>query len=345
LAKDGKPKFDLTRFNQEYFDRMRARIIAARDRGIYVSVMLFEGWELQFTDAWSYHPFNAGNNINGIDPDAGAPGSAVSINTLRETPIGRRVLALQEAYIRKVVDTVNDLDNVLYEVCNEAGAYSTEWQYAIINYVKHYEQGKPKQHPVGMTVQYRGGTNAVLYSSPADWISPNPGSSEESFRQNPTSAYKGKVIVNDSDHLWGHTGGDNVWVWKSFCRGLNVLFMEELFPSPTWQDSARQGMEETRQYADKINLAAMVPSDDLSETTYCLADKGKEYLVFQAGDRGEFTVNLTDAPGTFSVEWFSANAGTAQAGKPVKGGGTRVFTTPFGGPAALYLKALKPGQY
>ena len=121
-------------------------------------------------------------------------------------------------------------------------------------------------------------------SSPADWISPNPGSSEESFRQNPTSAYKGKVIVNDSDHLWGHTGGDNVWVWKSFCRGLNVLFMEELFPSPTWQDSARQGMEETRQYADKINLAAMVPSDDLFETTYCLADKGKEYLVFQAGD-------------------------------------------------------------
>lgn len=78
-------------------------------------------------------------------------------------------------------------------------------------------------------------------------------------------------------------------------------------------------MEETRQYADKINLAAIVPSDNLSETTYCLTDKGKESLVFQAGDRGEFTVNPTDALGTFSVEWFNANAGTAEAGKPVKG--------------------------
>src|SRR5207249_7757928 len=165
--------------------------------------------------------------------------------------------------------------------------------------------------------------------------------SEESFRQNPTSAYKGKVIVNDSDHLWGHTGGDNVWVWKSFCRGLNVLFMEELFPSPTWQDSARQGMEETRQYADKINLAAMVPSDNLSETTYCLADKGKEYLVFQAGDRGEFTVNLNDTPGTFSVEWFSVNDVTAKAGKTEKKIGKRNFTTPIGSSAAHYRKSLK----
>jgi hypothetical protein len=257
--------------------------------------------------------------------------------------MGKRVLALQEAYIRKVVDTVNDLDNVLYEACNEAGAYSTNWQYSIIHYVQRYEAEKPKQHPVGMTVQYRGGSNAVLYASPADWISPNPGSPEENFREDPTSAYKGKVIVNDTDHLWGHTGGDNVWVWKSFCRGLNVLFMEELFASPTWQDSARQGMEETRQYADKINLAAMVPSDSLSETRYCLANKGKEYLVFQAGDRGEFTVDLSHAPGTFSVEWFNVNAGTAQAGKLVKGGGIRVFTTPFGGPAALYLKALEGG--
>jgi hypothetical protein len=30
------------------------------------------------------------------------------------------VTALQEAYIRKVIDSVNDLDNVLYEVTNES---------------------------------------------------------------------------------------------------------------------------------------------------------------------------------------------------------------------------------
>jgi hypothetical protein len=39
-ALDGKPKFDLSLFNPAYFDRLRARVMAARDRGIYVSVIL-----------------------------------------------------------------------------------------------------------------------------------------------------------------------------------------------------------------------------------------------------------------------------------------------------------------
>ena len=334
LARDEKPKFDLTRFNPEYFDRLRARIKAAGERGIYVSIMLFEGWEAQFTDAWIYHPFNLDNNVNGID------GDAMGYFIVEKTVMGRKVLAMQEAYLRKVVDTVNDLDNVLYEVCNESGGFSTAWQYQVINLVKHYQSGKPKQHPVGMTVQYANGTNAVVFNSPADWVSPNTGSPEENYRENPPAAHRGKVVVNDTDHLWGHTGGDNVWVWKSFTRGLNVLFMEELLPSPTWQDSAREAMGQTRRYAEKMNLAAMTPAGELAETGYCLANRGVEYLVFQPGNKGEFRVNLSDASGTFSVEWFNVNTGTTVVGKPVSGGASRTFTTPFGGPAALYLKRM-----
>ena len=43
--------------------------------------------------------------------------------------------------------------------CNEAGEHSTDWQYHLINYIKEYESGKGKQHPVGMTYQGKGGTN------------------------------------------------------------------------------------------------------------------------------------------------------------------------------------------
>ena len=46
IAADGKPKFDISTFNQAYFDRMRARVIEAGQHGIYVGVMLFEGWSL-----------------------------------------------------------------------------------------------------------------------------------------------------------------------------------------------------------------------------------------------------------------------------------------------------------
>ena len=43
LALDGKPKFDLGRFDPEYFKRLRTRVAAARDRRVYVGVMLFGG--------------------------------------------------------------------------------------------------------------------------------------------------------------------------------------------------------------------------------------------------------------------------------------------------------------
>ncbi len=45
-ALDGRPKFDLKQFDPAYFERLRTRVNAAGQRGIYVSVMLFEGWGL-----------------------------------------------------------------------------------------------------------------------------------------------------------------------------------------------------------------------------------------------------------------------------------------------------------
>jgi hypothetical protein len=339
-AADGKPKFDLTKFDPEYFKRLRSRIIAARDRGIYVSVMLFEGWEIQFTDGWPNHPFHAANNVNGIEADLDADGSGLEYNTISNSEMGRRVLELQRAYVRKVIDTVNDLDNVLYEIANEAFGDSTQWQYDMIRFIKDYEKRKPKQHPAGMTFQYKGGTNEILYNSPADWISPNPGDPGRSYVENPCSDCTSKIIVSDTDHLWGHTGGDNIWVWKTFMRGLNVLFMEELLPSPTWQDSARVAMGQVRRFAARVDLARMRPEEKLSATRYCLADRGREYLIFQSS-KGEFTVDLTGADGTtFQAEWLNVNADRTIPAKTVAGGGSRTFTTPFPGPAVLYLKRL-----
>jgi hypothetical protein len=340
LAADGKPRFDLSAFDPAYFDRLHTRVIQARDRGIYVAIMLFEGWELQFTDAWKCHPFHRPNNVNGIDPDP--EGRGLLYNQLRDDPMGRRVLALQEAYVRKVIDVVGELDNVLYELCNEAGPYSTQWQYHLIDFIHDYEAAKAKQHPVGMSYMHQGGTNRALVESPADWISPSRVMPDEDYKEKPPAKYVGKVIVNDTDHLWGHQGGDGVWVWKSFTRGLNVLFMEELLPSPTWQDSTRVAMGQARRYAERINLARMMPNPELAQTGYVLADRGREYLAFQDGSQGEFWINVEEAREPFEVEWFDTTKGVAIPGKPVAGGGRRVFTTPFPGPAVVYLKQAAP---
>jgi hypothetical protein len=145
-ALDGKPKFDLTKFNEAYFDRLRDRVAAARDQGIYVSIMLFGG-SYECKGGWDGNPFNARNNINGVDGDPNKDDTGLETQALQAAEVTR----LQEAYVRKVINSVNSLDNVLYEISNESDASSTNWQYHLIRFIHDYERTKPKQHPVGMT--------------------------------------------------------------------------------------------------------------------------------------------------------------------------------------------------
>ena len=104
-ASDGRSKFDLKQFNPEYFKRLRSRVIAARDKGIYVSVMLFQGWSIYshgYGNPWPVHPLNPANNINGVDGDLDEDGEGREVHTLQVPAVTR----LQEAYVRKVIDTI-----------------------------------------------------------------------------------------------------------------------------------------------------------------------------------------------------------------------------------------------
>lgn len=349
-ALDGLPKFDLSRFDDEYFGRLRSRVKAARDRGIYVGVMLFEGYGFHSTKwpwRWTGNPFHRDNNINGVDGDANGDDYGIELQIALFPRITPGLMAAREAqarYVEKVIDTLNDLDNVLYEIVNESGAYSTEWQYEMIRFVKQYEAKKPKQHPVGMTFQYSNmgrGTNANLFASPADWISP---SNQDPYRDDPPPATGAKVILSDTDHLWGE-GGDGVWVWKSFTRGLNPIFMDggiRTFPaSADWRESARDAMGDALAFARRVNLTSMTPRGELSSTKYCLANAGVEYLVYQPAT-GPFSVELP--PGAYSVEWFNPRSRSGSKGPPVQAtaGRPESFTPPFEGQAVLYLKANLP---
>lgn len=194
-ALDGKPKFNLNRFDDRYFARLRSRVEEAGKRDIYVAVMLFEGWGIRESPgAFENHPFHPANNVNGINGDIDGDGKALEIHTLGNP----KVNAVQEAYVRKVIDTVNDLDNVLYEIANEAYPESTEWQYHMIRFIKEHQQTKPRQHPVGMTPLRRKGNQESLFNSPADWISPD---NMGGYRVDPPAADGGKVLISDTDHL------------------------------------------------------------------------------------------------------------------------------------------------
>jgi hypothetical protein len=343
-ALDGQPKFDLHQFDPAYFDRLRQRVRAAQDRGIYVGIMLFEGWGLQhLPEAWRSHPFHPSNNVHGLDGDAGGDGRGLLTHTLKLPAVTR----LQESYVRHLIDAVNDLDNVLYEIINESGAYSIEWQYHLIRFIKAHQHDKPQQHPVGMTFPYsrdakQRGTNAMLFDSPADWISPNPDApGGYNYRTNPPPADGSKVILLDTDHLWG-IGGNPDWVWKSFVRGHHPIFMDPYDnrvlgkAKPESWDPVRASLGQTRRLAERLDLAALTAREDLASTKYCLANPGRQYVVYLPAG-GQVEVDLSVATEPMAVEWITPVAGTSHAGKPATGGGKRSLQAPFGGPAVLVL--------
>jgi hypothetical protein len=90
----------------------------------------------------------------------------------------------------------------------------------MINYIKSYEAGKAKQHPVGMTFQSPGGRNQTLVDSPADWIP--PGGYE--YLDDPPAADGRKVIISDNDHI-SSDGVDQRWIWKSLMRAFNPIYL------------------------------------------------------------------------------------------------------------------------
>ena len=255
------------------------------------------------------------------------------------------------------MDTVDDLDNVLYEVINEGGEKTWDWW--VIDTVHKLETAKGKRHPVGLTGY---GTESLeeMLASPAEWVS--PGSRDGRHYLTDPPAWDGKkVCVTDTDHLWGH-GGTASWAWKSFVRGYNTLLMDSWEPiagkacpevnwgprpgyprrdlnrrdDPTWEP-VRRAMGYTRHYADRVDLASMVPSSDLASTAYCLANPEKEFVVYlPEGD--QVTLDLSRAKGTLTAEWMHPTEGTITPGGDVQGGAKRDFAVPFVGPAVLYVR-------
>jgi hypothetical protein len=340
-ARNASGKYDLTQFNQAYFDRLRQRVSAANARGIYVSVMLFQGWSIKdggYGNPWPLNPFNKNMNINGINGDSDGNGQGRESHTLQNSAIQQ----LQESYVRKVIATVDDLPNVLYEISNEDDNVpgNTEWQYSMIRYVKGLSS-----HPVGMTVQGEG-SDQTVFNSPADWISPGDGA----HRDSPPASDGTKVVISDIDHFWPD-GADRGWVWKSFTRGLNPIYLGHyesyILDDPQYANAKAlsipswAAMGQSLTYANKMNLAAMTPHGDLSSTGYALANPSSEYLVYQPGS-GSFSVNLQS--GTYQVEWLNPANGQTSSGGTVNGGGSPSFNPPFSGDAVLYVKTQGGGS-
>jgi hypothetical protein len=161
----GGDKFDLDKWDPEYFRRLDHFLSEAEGSGIAVEISLFSS---QYGDAqWKLSPFNAANNVNHTDVR-----DRKDVNTLNSG----NVLAIEERYVRKLVHEANAHPNVVLEIQNEpwsdhpvlenvvnpylfppardqypnsievADQVSIAWQARVAEWITSEEEGLPNKH-------------------------------------------------------------------------------------------------------------------------------------------------------------------------------------------------------
>ncbi len=140
----GGAKFDLDRWDDDYFKRLRDFLAHASTRGVVVEMNLF--CPMYEDKQWNVSPMNPRNNIQGVGPT-----DRTHVYTLDKHA---GLLPVQERMVRKIVGELKELDNLYYEICNEAyfGGVTLEWQHRIAEVIDDAEKHLPRRHLISRNV-------------------------------------------------------------------------------------------------------------------------------------------------------------------------------------------------
>jgi hypothetical protein len=140
----GGAKFDLDRWNDDYFKRLRDFLSHASTHGIVVEMNLF--CPMYEDKQWNVSPMNPKNNIQRTGPQ-----DRTHVYTLDKHA---GLLPIQERMVRKIVNELKGFDNLYYEICNEAyfGGVTLEWQHRIAEMIGDAEKHLPQRHLISQNV-------------------------------------------------------------------------------------------------------------------------------------------------------------------------------------------------
>jgi hypothetical protein len=162
----GEYKYDLDRWDEAYFTRLKDFCKKAYERDIIVEICFFNGqynpeW-LKGTGGWLIQAIYKDNNIQGVGNCSWD--MAQSINGDPE------LLKYQAIYIMEITKRLNDFDNVMFHICDEPWVCAkSAWVYGVwvgkmIDAYESAAYGLPKKHILGQTVDYRMRKNDADFS-------------------------------------------------------------------------------------------------------------------------------------------------------------------------------------
>jgi hypothetical protein len=334
---NGGAKFDLSRWDAAYFKRLRDFLTQASRRGIVVELVLFCPF---YKDAmWELSPMKAANNVNGV----GEGLKRTSVYTLRSA----KLLAVQDAMVRKIVRELRDFDNVYYEICNEPyfGGVTMAWQHHIADTIVAAERGFPHRHLIAQNIA--NGSKKIVkphagvsifnfhYAVPPKAVAINYalnkpiGDDETGFKGSGDGPYRmegwdfliaGGAVYSNLDYSFtcGHEdgtarnkapGGGGASLHKQL--GILVKFVN--------------GFDFVKMRPMDSVVAGGVPS---KATARVLAEPGRQYAVFvRGGSRAELVLNLP--AGSYKAEWVNTKTGRVDAREAFRHkGGRRTLASP-----------------
>jgi hypothetical protein len=368
-AADGGNKHDLSRWDDAYFSRFRDFASQASQRGVVVEVNLFCPFYEE--SQWRLSPFNRANNINGL-------GDVARTNVYTLNRHGG-LLAVQERFVRKLVEEFRDFDNIYYEICNEPyfGGVTPEWQHRIADVVAEAQKdhSSPKliaQNIANKSAKVRDPHPRVSilnfhYTYPPLAVADNfalnrvIGENETGFRGTRDEVYRAEAwdLIIAGGALFNHLD-------YSFAAGHE----DGTFQYPPKQPGGggvefRRQLRVLSQFIYQFDFIRMKPADHLvlagrNEDTSIrvLAEAGRQYAVYihnspvpkwkdkERLNTGDFQSDFSlDVPaGRYRAEWIEPATGKPlQAETKRHTGGALALVSPhYTQDIALRLKADVP---
>jgi hypothetical protein len=302
-AADGKPRFDLERFNPDYFSYWREVIEYAGSRGIVIQLTIFDSWHNKRSVVqpgrpgmeWGmrYDYYRGENNISGID--AGSPAQW-------HDPY-HPVFEVQQALLRQVVDTLGDLPNLVYEIANE-NYTSQEWELALADYLSEYEASRslpahlvmPRDLP---NHDHAGGKDM------------DPANTRRELLDN--HAINQPLIADNDGGGEGSPAVRRQKAWAALTAGAHISYFHfDIFRLDALRSQdAAQGMRYLG-YLGKFveewvgDLRGMVPADHLVSRGWAYAEPGERWLVYLP-QGGETTIHDLAPP--VQAIWYNPRSG------------------------------------
>ncbi len=315
-AADGN-KFDLTRWDPAYFERLKDFLTQADRRGVVVEFVLFCPF---YNEAlWKVNPMNATNNVNGVGKV-----KPTEVYTTRH----KELLAVHEAFVRKVIAELKDFDNLYYEVCNEPyfGGVTREWQEFIINVIVDAEKGLGHKHLIAQNIA--NGSKRVE--------KPNPHVSIFNFHYATPPTTVGinydlnRPIGDDETGFKGTAdlpyrteGWDFLLAGGAVYSNLDYSFTVEQ-PDGTAKvttspggggPSLRRQLQILKEFIEGFDFPRMRPDNSVIKggvpakaTARALVERGKAYAIYvKGGTKAELVLDLPK--GTYQAEWIDTKTG------------------------------------